>query len=304
MRALFLVLVACAGDPATLPVEPLLSDYVLSDAVDYPEGMAFRADERAFYVGSLGHGGITRVDADGTETLVFAPDEDGWATLGLKIHPDTGDVLACAVRDPSTPDAVSELWVLDPATAAVQAFPLAGAPANCNDVVAVGDQVYLTDREAPRLHRVDLATGTASVFLEHAELTPQIIGNNGIVHADGALLVGQYAPARLLRVPLDAPETVEEVVLTGDSIGSLPNGADGITWQDDTLVIAANRRLARLTSDDGWQTATVAATDLDVGVAAVTVAEDRRYGLKGEVVAFVLGTPTDRPFRILELPAP
>jgi hypothetical protein len=41
-----------------------------------------------------------------------------------------------------------------------------------------------------------------------------------------------------------------------------------------------------------------------VGIAAVTVAEDQVYGLKGEVVPWVLGLEPELPFQILRFELP
>ncbi len=303
MRILpLLLLAACAVEEEA--VEPLLDVYSLSDEVAFPEGVAFDPEARAFAVGSLGHGGITRIDSDGTETRLFTPSEEGWTSLGIKLHPDTRELLICAVKDPSTDTSRSELWVVDLETGSQRGIPLQGSPADCNDVVAVGDSVYLTDREAPRIHRVDLSTDTSEVWLEHPELEPGLIGNNGIVLVGDALISGQYAPARLLRIPLDAPDQIAPVELSGDPIGTLPDGADGIVVFEGELVIAANLRVARVSSTDDWATATVTAADAPVAIAAVTVAEGRVYGLKGEILPFVLGTPESLPFELRALTLP
>lgn len=297
------LLLAC-NDPQPPAPEPtpLASTYTLDDEVGFPEGIAFHAPSRAFFVGSLAHGGITRVAADGTQSRFYTPPAAGWMTLGMKIHPESGELLVCSVINASTASATSELWVFDPDTAARVVFPLADNPNDCNDVVGHGPDVYLTDRESARVHRVTLASDKIDVWFEHPLLEPGLIGNNGIVVTDDdVLIVGQYAPAKLLRIPLSAPDEIAEITLTGDAIGAIPNGADGITWVGDALAIAANQRLLRVESADGWRSATVSARTPPAPIAAVTVAEGQLYGLKGEVVPFVLGLPPDLPFQIVAL---
>ena len=308
IRTLFpLLLLGCPRTQGTVvdPPAELQAHYDLPDSVGYPEGLAYHGPTRAFYVGSLEHGALQRIDVDGSVTKVFEP-EAGWTSLGLKLHPDTQDVLVCAVQFPSTEAAVSELWVHTPDTGTTRRIPLLGAPSNCNDLVALGDDVYLTDREAARVHRVDLATDTASIWFEHPELEPQIIGNNGLVfnQNEDALLLGQFAPARLLHIPLADPDAITEVTLQGDSLGFLPNGADGLAWVENRLILAAHGSIARLETRDGWVTATVHAAATPAAIVAVTEAEGRLYGLNGEVIAFVLGTPADLPFELLELSIP
>lgn len=284
---------------------PLPDRYTLSDEVGFPEGMAFHAGTRAFFMGSLEHGGITRVNPDGAESRVYTPADDGWSSLGMKFHPNGDDLLVCAVRWASTPDATSALWVIDAITHTQRAIPLMDPPSNCNDLVAVDDHVYLTDRESARIHRVDLATDEAEVWLTHDALAPGLIGNNGLVVTDdGVLIQGQYAPARLIRIPIDNPDAAETIPQHGDPIGSVPDGADGMVWFDGAIAIAANRRIAAARSDDSWSSAQITAAEAPDAVAALTVAEGRLYGLKGEVVPYVLGTEADLPFAIVALELP
>lgn len=312
MRAMSIVLWVATGCTGSGPAaeasldsgtsEELAERYDLPDDVGYPEGMGFNASGRAFYVSSLAHGSVFRVDAQGVvDEVVIAP-EGLWSTLGVTVDGD--DVLVCAVRDPSTPEALAELWVHDALSGDTERIPLEGAPANCNDLTVVDDAVYLTDREAPVVHRVDLATGTAEVWFTHVELTPQLIGTNGLRFdpEEEVFLLGQYAPARLPRIPLHDPEAIEEVeLINGTLAGFLPDGADGITWLDDRLVVASHGSVRILSSLDGWRRADVTTVDVDVTIEAVVEAEGRLYGLHGAVAAFVLGTATELPFQLVEL---
>ena len=311
MRWMWLMcLGACSGGEgegdgsARTPAEPLFEQVDLPDEVGFPEGLAFHASTRAFYIGSLEHGALQRVEADGSVSRVFEP-EAGWASLGIKVHPDTGEVLVCAVKAPSTPSATSELWIHDPASGGTERVPLEGAPSNCNDLVAVGDVVYLTDREAAQIHRVDLATMSSAIWLEHPELEPGLIGNNGLelTESGDALLLGQFAPARILRVALDGSDVVP-IALSGDGFGALPNGADGMAWVNGSLVVAAHGSIVRLESDDGWASAVGFAAPTPVDIVAVTEAEGALYGLNGEIIPYVLGLPADLPFELLALDMP
>lgn len=126
---------------------------------------------------------------------------------------------------------------------------------------------YVTDTLAPVIYRVT-PDGQASRFAEDQRFTLL----NGIeFHSDGYLLVARLIGPRLFRVPIDAPDTVTEV----DT--SFSAGADGMILRaDGALVLVANaldsagtvlgRGVTLLTSDDGWQSASIAdswlATDL------------------------------------------
>jgi hypothetical protein len=50
---------------------PLSNEYTLSSKNSIPEGVTFDPVDRAFYAGSLQGGTITRVNADGTESIFF-----------------------------------------------------------------------------------------------------------------------------------------------------------------------------------------------------------------------------------------
>ncbi len=300
---MFLLALACTADPIDSAAPELATSYTLSDAVDFPEGLAWHPEQRAFYVSSLGHGGLTRVDLDGGEVRVFQPEGEGWTSLGGKVG-EEGSVYFCGVQNPSTEQASAELWIHDPNSEDTTRVPLQGV-ANCNDLAIDGRQVFLSDRESARMHRVDLDTLQSEIFLEDPLLEPGLIGNNGLVRTtDGALILGQYSPPKLIRIPIEDREALAEIPLDGDEIGSLPDGADGIAWFGEELVIAANKRVAVVGSSDDWQSGTVRARDLEVGIAAVTVAEGQVYGLKGEVVPWVLGLEPELPFQILAVELP
>ena len=279
--------------------DALLDVYTLSDDDQFPEGVAFHAGERAFFLSSLTTGAVTRLDADGAESTLYTPGA-GWMSLGMKLDGDT--LAVCAVYGYGQEDTTGAIWAFDATTGAVIAdvdLSAAFAGANCNDVAFDGGYVYVTDRENPNLYRVDLAAGSAELWLTDPALEPGIIGMNGIVVTPGGeLLVGKYSPAELLRVPLADPSALALVALSGDEVGSLPDGFDGIAWDGDALVIAGNSELYRLTSGDDWGSAAVSAVAPGAAIAAVTVAEGRVYGLKGEVVPFVLGTDIDLPFEL------
>lgn len=311
-RALCTVLlVACAGgEPKSSDsaagadsTVPLAASYTLEGDTLFPEGIAWSDSERAFFVGSLTEGSIVRVDPDGTQTTVFQPDSGMWMTLGMKVDEARGELLVCAVEDYGTesPQSVLQRFAVADGSLLGQA-PLAPG-AVCNDVaVAVDGRIWITEREGPRLWTVASGGTAAEVFAEGTLLEPEIIGCNGVVVVDeNTVLVGKYAPGRLLRFDPADPGSLEEVALAGDGLGSLPDGADGMVLDGDTLLVAANATWFTVESSDGWATATTTAHEPPAAVAAVTVAEGRRFGLKGEVVPFVLGTEVSLPFEILEL---
>ena len=104
LLAVCLALTACATDEATdLSPDDGFDDteidggkadtaqasrrivHTFSDRKLYPEGGAFDPTDRSFYVGSLQHGSITRVDGSGTESTFLAGGEADRFTLGMQV---------------------------------------------------------------------------------------------------------------------------------------------------------------------------------------------------------------------------
>ena len=66
---------------------PLADEYILSSKDSFPEGVTFDPVDRAFYVGSLLGSTITRIDADGTESIFLDLDNEVSFT-GMKVDAD------------------------------------------------------------------------------------------------------------------------------------------------------------------------------------------------------------------------
>jgi sugar lactone lactonase YvrE len=302
------VLGACAGsdkagDSSTAADIPLGSSYILEGDDLFPEGLAWSDSERAFFTGSLTQGTIVRVDPDGTQTEVFRPDSGTWMSLGMKVDESRGELLVCSVRDYGSDSAQSVFQRFSVADGSLMEQLELTPGAVCNDVAFAEDgTAWLTEREGPRLWQGPAGGGSVDVLVEDPLLEPDFIGCNGIVLPDqNTLLVGKYAAATLLRISRDNPTDIHEVTLSGDSLGTLPDGADGMFLDGNTLLIAGNSQWLTVESTDGWTTATATAHTPASAIAAITVAEGRRFGLKVEVVPFVVGLEVSLPFEILEL---
>jgi sugar lactone lactonase YvrE len=298
---------ACPPPPADPPAAPegLRDAYDLEGDELFPEGMAFHPGERAFFFGSLTAGVVRRLEADGTQGTAFDVGEEGWVTLGMRVHPD-GPLVVCALHGFGSDAQSAQIWLLDPETGertrTVDLEPLQEG-SGCNDVGFDSDgRVYVTDRENPNLYRLEL-DGTPELWRTDPELDSAVLGLNGVdLSPDGdAMLVTRYLPAALVRVPFDLGQPITRVELDGDGFGALPNGADGMLRVDDEVLVAGHTRVLRFSSEDGWATATGIGTSPPEHVAALTIAEGTLYGLKGEVTNFVLGTEPELPFRIMAL---
>ena len=83
-----------------------------------PEGVTFDPIDRAFYAGSLNGGTITRVDADGTESVFFALESEV-SFSGMKVDAHNRRLWVCAsFRDPMIPlgeegSLFTEIWIFD-----------------------------------------------------------------------------------------------------------------------------------------------------------------------------------------------
>src|SRR4051812_17801915 len=75
----------------------------------YPEGGALDPVEHAFYVGSLRHGNITRISADGTESVFNAgTGEADRYTLGMQVDAARHRLWVC-----TTQSSLGRIWLFD-----------------------------------------------------------------------------------------------------------------------------------------------------------------------------------------------
>ena len=83
--------------------------HTFSDHRLFPEGGAFDTVDRSFYVGSLEHGTITRLDAAGHESTFFAgTGEDARYTLGMQVDAARRLLWVC-----TTKDSLGSVWIFD-----------------------------------------------------------------------------------------------------------------------------------------------------------------------------------------------
>ena len=278
-----------ASGPAALSAE-----YVLSSEDSVPEGITFDPEERAFFVGSLNGGGITRVGADGTETELRAA--DGGSVAGLKVDADARRLWACAS---------SEVLVYDLATSQLtHTFPLSEAAegATCNDVTVDGSgRAYLTDSAGPNIYTVHVDEPSASLFATDPRFDATTLGLNGIeLNAAGdALLVAKFLAGKLFRVALSSPTEIIEVELTGAAFSA----PDGLAVLDGNLYSVSDAELKRVVFENDQElTGEVTVSPFaEGGLSTATVAEGQLYAVKSETVNFVVGEPLNLPFKIVRI---
>lgn len=286
MRHLSFVVFALvlAGLPASAqPDAPPLPDQIVFEAPAglQPEGVVWDAEGERFIVGSLLDGTVGTVTDDGVYAPLFT-DPQFEATTGLHI---ANGLLYVANTSPSAFIPFSRgragLVVYDLAAGeTVQSLDLTdvhtgGGARFANDVTVDADGVaYLTDSFQPVIYAVT-PEGDASVLVQSPLLDAPFLGSNGIdIHPDGFLLVGVSGTESLVRVPLDAPESLALVDW------DVPAAIDGMAFSEDgTTLYAVTRRevdgqtvqaVAAYVSEDGWQTATLTAT-FETGGEATTL---------------------------------
>jgi len=324
MRRLFglILLVACATDE-----EPALSpDDGFDDTVDdgkadaasasvstvhrfadrglYPEGGAFDSKSGAFFVGSLGHGNITRVSPDGTESVFYAgTGEAERYTLGMQV--DAANRLWVC----TTKDSLGRIWIFDLATGARTAdidLTVANPKAACNDVLIDRDGTALvSDRENEHIYRIDPA-GAVSVWAHDPLLGGAIVSLNSMDFTpDGKyLLTATYLEPALIRVTVANPREVKKVALSGDMFMdgfNVLNGPDDLVMHGNQLVVAFGSSIKRITPGDAsWSKATVKSTRTIGGVTALVEDGEHLYGINGQSVRFLLKVPPAQ-FQIFEI---
>jgi hypothetical protein len=278
--------------------------HTFSDRRLFPEGGAFDAVDRAFYVGSLEHGSITRVDANGTESTFYpGTGEASRFTLGMQIDAERRRLWVC-----TTKDSFGTIWIFDlETTQRISSIDLRSVnpAAACNDVLLDGDAALISDRENAHIYRIDEAR-KVSVWAQHPLLGGALVSLNSLVFTPdrSAVLTAVYLEPSLVRVSVANPRDVRKVKLSGDLFMdgfNVLNGPDDLMMVGDQLIVAFGSSLKRVTPRDAsWSAATVKSTRTIGGVTALVQDAGKLYGINGQSVRFALKVPPNR-FEIFEI---
>lgn len=295
----------------------LQNEYILADPELVPESGDFDPTSRSFYVSSRSKGNITRVEADGTESIFYAPPSgEAWGSLGTIVDDAARRLWVCAQRPA---DETQQIWALDLDTGERErALDLGDVEASstCNDIAVDADGLaYISDSENSRVYRADADAGTVATWADDPLLSPLAtptggtFGGNGIaVTEDGRYVIVSKtllsSPPRFVRIARADPSDVAEIVVTPAISGS----ADGMSFLDGDLYLAlvGTGDVARLSTEDDWATASAviapAMGDTPVpGTSTVRVAEGALYGIYSDITNVVLGAPPTPPFRIFKV---
>lgn len=287
-----------APAPAPAPV-PLMERYELSSPDSIPEGVAFDSQDRAFYATSLQGASITKIDADGTETI-FRPADDRGRMVGAKVDVAARRLWVCASRIDNVDNRV---WVFDlDSGEQVMEFLLAALATDgaCNDLALDATGVaYVTDSSNPNIYRLDPDTQLGSVFVSDPLLVDNLgvgLGSNGIAVSpdQSMLIVAKFVPAQLIAIALPDAGNIAAVTLTGDDLPA----PDGLVFLDDNLYSVSDHAVSRIVFDSEFATGTVKTVEQIGGLSTATVAEGALYVIKSEVTHFSLGQPLEPPFEI------
>ncbi len=283
----------------------LLDEYILSDQDLVPESGDFDTTTQAFYVGSWTDGSLTRVDADGTETVVYTPPTaESWGALGVAIDTERRRLWVC-MFDPAS-EATDEVWVVSLETLArthTLALPVGVENASCNDIgLDSAGRAYITDSATPNIYRGDLDAEEITTWASDPLLPGSgLFGLNGIdVTADDQyVLASSTLPAELFRITLAEPPVVTEIAVSGD-LGE--ENSDGMSIIDGQVYLSFASRVRRFSTTDDWATATfVSSPSGEDGLSTVIRANGQAYAVFSDIIDALTQSPLDPPFRIFRV---
>lgn len=222
------------------------------------EGVAYDPRTRAFFVGSVHHRKILRVDRSGRVTEFVSSARDGlWAPLGMRADSSRGLLWVAATAVPqmvgydSTEAGRSGVFAYDLSTGALRGRYLIspdGAPHALGDVtITRGGDVYASDSRAPMVYRVRPGSDTLERFLT----SPLLLSAQGMAfdRDERSMYIADYSRG-ILRVDM----TTREVALLPPADGVMALGIDGLYATGEGLVGIQNgvspARVVRLHLDE------------------------------------------------------
>ena len=282
----------------------LADEYLLSIKDSLPEGVTFDPIDRAFYAGSLNGGTITRVDADGTES-VFLDLESDVSFSGMKVDALNRRLWVCAsFRDPLIPlgeegSLYTEIWVFDLLSGEKiheYSLPAIFPNARCNDFNLDENGIgYFPDSQKPNIYRIDPQEDAGTLYVENDPiLDPDstlpdtlrffVPGSNGVVVTpdERYLLIANTPANTLFRVSLSDPSDIIEVTLHGDDFTS----PDGLVMRNQTLYAVSSEKIHQVIfTSTSFDEATVQSINFIGGTTTGTLAENQLYVIKSLVKA-------------------
>jgi sugar lactone lactonase YvrE len=243
----------------------------------YPEGLAFDAATKSFYVSSVKTVTIGKVDQNGNYSQFYA-DKDLISSFGMKVDAKNNRLLICLsdpnenysiYSSPATFKKMARVIAIDLKTAKrVMDVDLSGLYQGehfINDLVMDKEgNLYLTDSFSPVVYKVD-QNGKPSIFAQNELFRSLDIGLNGIAYdPSGNLFVVNNSNGSIIRISLADPKKIDLV-----KTDTFFSGADGLLFERGELILVQNKgtnKVFRLSSSDNWKTARIS---------SATTGEDR-----------------------------
>ena len=247
----------------------LKDKYTITDTGLYPEGIDYDSKNEKFLFSSLHKGAVYAMDAKGTIT-VFATSSKMVLPTGVftdekrnRLIVANADLGISQKSTQGSAGSVASVGIFNLTTGTlIKEIDLKGFTPNAgscpNDVALDPDgNIYVTDSFSPIIYKID-GNYAASVFATNPlfQTTPGNFGLNGIVfHPDGYFLIAKTDTSKLLKVPLNNPESVSEVT------GMVFNYPDGIEFNKKNELIIIENGLGAgkshtFSSSNGWVSAT------------------------------------------------
>ncbi len=301
-----------AGSPSKFTFQ---SKYSIQS--QFPEGGIYDHSAHVFYVGSLGDGGVRRIDAtSGAETEIFKETAKGnWWTLGMDVDLVRRRLWVCAMDDrtkeqPPQKTRAGRVWLFDlKDNKRLADYPLAPAQSDgtCTDVsVADNGDAYIADRERGIVYRATADTPPAIFATDPLLKGNAVAGLNGIsvLPDQSALLAIVYQPSRLVRIDLTTKKTTE-VDIEGPFLDSatLLNGADGLALFKGNAYVAFTERFIQVVPTDAtWKKGVATAIDdVPKGLTDVVATPNGLYLLNGQSVTFAFNAkPNDFELKLFD----
>ena len=237
------------------PVVKSVVAFTLPERDLLTEGIAYDPRAKAFFVGSVHHRKIVRVNRSGRATDFVAANRDGlWAPLGMKVDADRGVLWVAAAAIPQMLDydsaeaGRSGLFRYALATGALTGkFPISpdGAPHVLGDLtIARNGDVYASDSRAPVVWRVRAGSDSLERFVE----SPLLLSAQGLALTpdERALYLADYSRGML---KIDLSSRTVRLLPCRDRVLAL--GIDGVYLSGGKLIGIQNgvepHRVVRLT---------------------------------------------------------
>ena len=226
----------------------------LNDRTLIPEGIAYDADTRRLYVGSIARRGVFRIDAAGRLTPFSHTEDDLDAILGLAIDAKRRRLYAVSTsalteRGRAALRNTVKIYDIDRAIL-LQSIAVPDAQ-QLNDVAFSADGTLLvTDSAAGAIYRIDPSTAAVATIVKPGGAP----GANGIASAPDGKHAYVAASRRPLRVNLSTGEVVPLVLPPRQNAAAI----DGLYWHDGALIgvqnVTTTGRVIRLVlAPDGYR---------------------------------------------------